>query len=947
MGKQILEKLRGDLSGYTSIPFWSWNNLLSKDELLRQIDEFEEQGIYGFIMHARTGFKTEYLSDEWFELVGEWLKQADERNLKAWVYDENGWPSGFAGGELLHDKENLAQYLVYEKKDFFDESADAVYSIQSGAAKRITPCEKTDTYHCIYIKSHGSYADILNPEVVSKFINLTYEPYYERFSDYFGKAFVGFFTDEPQYFRWNTAYSRVLPSEFKKEYGEDIFDGLIYLFVDCGDLSKQFRYKNFSLLSKLYVENFYKKIYDWCQSRNCMLTGHTIEENSLSGQMWSCAGAMPSYEYQHAPGIDWLGRTIGTPISPKQIGSVAAQLSKKQVLTETFGCSGWDTTPRELRWITENQYVNGVNTMCQHLVSYSLKGQAKGDHPPSFSRHNPWIKHSRQFNEYFLRLSCFLCNTKEAANTLVIHPIRSAYLTYQREEDAKSIRQLEDHLRELTLLLTGNHIQFHFGDETLLKKYARTEGGKIQVGDCSYDHVIVPDMQNIEEFTYSLILEFMKSGGKAAVLGNSYKFLSGKPFEFSIPSNIGIDSIAKDFEITEFDNSRPSKLMVSRRFDGESQYLYIFNSSKDSPAEFESGQGFSVLDLQSLSVKQAKNPVTLRPMESTILILDKDKPAEKAIKKESIKDITSDFEVGSLSKNLLNIDYVSVSFDGVNYGGKEFVHLANERLIKQEYKGKVWLKYEFFAKYAPENLTVLFEELEYISAAFNGVNIDILQADLDVFFKKADLSGLAKQGVNELEFCINYFQSDKVKPTLYDPEVFESEKNCLVIDTEIDSVYIIGDFFVKERNIVKPSKIEGINKLQNKGLENFAGSVVYEGTIDTGLSFDGNAALRLSGRYMTAKITCNGKERLLMLSDTCDISGILKSGKNSVEIEMVSSLRNLLGPHHWAFEAEPESVGHLSFEFRGTWTDGVSEYFTKSYNLVDFGLEKIELILQK
>ena len=78
-------------------------------------------------------------------------------------------------------------------------------------------------------------------------------------------------------------------------------------------------------------------------------------------------GIMPFYEYEHIPGMDWLGREIHTEVAPRQVFSASAQLGKKHVLTETFACAGWDVTPKELKRIAEWQYVNGVNQMCQHL----------------------------------------------------------------------------------------------------------------------------------------------------------------------------------------------------------------------------------------------------------------------------------------------------------------------------------------------------------------------------------------------------------------------------------------------------------------------------------------------------------------------------------------------------------------------------------------------------
>ena len=114
---QNLDKL--DLTDYAPIPFWSWNNRLNKDKLVAQIHEMKSVGCGGFIMHARTGLTTEYLSEEWFSMVKVCLETARELKMRAWIYDENGWPSGFVGGRLLEEEKNRAPYLVKEEKDYF------------------------------------------------------------------------------------------------------------------------------------------------------------------------------------------------------------------------------------------------------------------------------------------------------------------------------------------------------------------------------------------------------------------------------------------------------------------------------------------------------------------------------------------------------------------------------------------------------------------------------------------------------------------------------------------------------------------------------------------------------------------------------------------------------------------------------------------------------------
>ena len=114
----------------SSLPFWSWNGELKKEKLIEQIDLMKAHGYGGFFMHARSGLKTKYLSDEWFDYINACCEYAKEQGLEAWAYDENGWPSGFVGGKLLEKEEFRAQYLEYQVQNEFDAQAFCVADMQ-------------------------------------------------------------------------------------------------------------------------------------------------------------------------------------------------------------------------------------------------------------------------------------------------------------------------------------------------------------------------------------------------------------------------------------------------------------------------------------------------------------------------------------------------------------------------------------------------------------------------------------------------------------------------------------------------------------------------------------------------------------------------------------------------------------------------------------------------
>ena len=83
--------LQKDLTSYRGVPFWSWNNELDEKELIRQIEDMKTAGFGGFIMHARTGLKTDYLGEKWFSCIDSCLKKARQLHMNAWIYDENGY----------------------------------------------------------------------------------------------------------------------------------------------------------------------------------------------------------------------------------------------------------------------------------------------------------------------------------------------------------------------------------------------------------------------------------------------------------------------------------------------------------------------------------------------------------------------------------------------------------------------------------------------------------------------------------------------------------------------------------------------------------------------------------------------------------------------------------------------------------------------------------------
>jgi hypothetical protein len=227
------EKFRQVPEETSVVPFWFWNKDLRKTELKLQLVEMKSQGVLEAMIHARRGLEIEYLSEEWFDRVEFTLQESRKMGLKMWVYDEDNWPSGYAGGRVLKvnpDYRGKCLHMMKMKAEDLSthETNGHVIAVVAGRMvdQRIEPSSLRDITSSVletgswlplegdwivyvfvqrYISwkpaySEERYVDLIDPAAVKCFIDLTYEEYARRFGEYFGNTLKGFFTDEPGFY---------------------------------------------------------------------------------------------------------------------------------------------------------------------------------------------------------------------------------------------------------------------------------------------------------------------------------------------------------------------------------------------------------------------------------------------------------------------------------------------------------------------------------------------------------------------------------------------------------------------------------------------------------------------------------------------------------------------------------------------------------------------------
>ena len=923
--RDLLNNMAGNTRDYQPIPFWSWNDKLEPEELRRQIRWMNEHGIGGFFMHARGGLKTKYLSDEWMQCIKACSEEAKKLGMHAWIYDENGWPSGFCGGKLLENPEYRDRYIFYNFGPA-DEQADVTYLLEGQQLRRVTAKKAIGECLNLYIKSSASTVDILNPEVVDQFLANTHYKYKEQFVESFAQNIRGFFTDEPQYYRWGTPYTPMLETYFQEEYQEDIFDKLGLLFTEKEGY-RTFRYRYWCAMQKLMLNNFAKRIYDWCEQEGLQLTGHFIEETTMGYQLMCCGGVMPFYEYEHIPGIDWLYSITDNELPPRQVGSVARQLGKEHVLTESFAACGWNVTPAVLRRVAGFQYANGVNMICHHLMPYSERGQRKRDYPAHFTELNPWIKeHFKEFNDYFTNLGYLLSKGEEPVNVAMLHPMRSIYFDYRRDADGFDVQHLEQQLQKACRMFSCRGIAYHFLDETLMERHGFVEDNRIGCGKCSYDYLVIPEILTMSENTERLVHQFVKNGGKILLLEDAPMYLEGEPYEYSyLQSNCTLEDIVstQPFKV----NNLETELYCTYRTMDTKPFLFIQNASHNvsytQTFKFVDKHSFVALDPVSMETKKMPLTVTLHEDEALLLFPVEEKMTEAEERKE-IELRFSGAEV-TFQENYMTVDMVSYSKDGIHYSDFVLTYELFQKLLQERYEGKIWLRYPFDIQTLPEQLSIIIERSEARAYSINGHEFSFTKSwEDEKSFRIADITSFVQQGRNYYEVELEWKQSEATYYALFGENVTESLKNCIAYDSEIEAIYLCGKFGVYSDAKFESHDAETVcshgfyigevpNSISEPVMDGFP---FFRGALTMRQNFlldTSKVVLNIPGDYLTARVTVNGQIVGELLYDRrIDISQYAVEGSNQIEVEFTIGNRNFLGPFHWQ-QAEG-FVGPWDFE---------------------------------
>jgi hypothetical protein len=524
-------------------PFWVWNDEVTKEKIDRDLAEYKDKGFGGIFIHPRYGLITEYLSEEWFDLVKYSVEKGRELGLLVWLYDENSFPSGFAGGHVARDMPeswNEGTALEQHKMNVLKPEEDVEYKYmfikEGGDLVDITDQQEEYLgqegefylYRTAYFpatKFYGGmpYVDLIHPGVTEKFIEVTMTGYEEAVGEDFGGLVPGVFTDEPNIgprggeglIRWTGDLFEV----FEERWGYDLKKNLNSLVEEEGEWIK-IRHDYYETLLQMFIDCWSKPWYAYTEEKGLQWTGHYWEHGWPNPHHGGDNMAM--YAWHQVPGIDmlfntWEGRPdqFGNSRAVRELASVANQFNRVRTLSETYGASGHELRFEDMKRNGDWEYVLGVNLMNQHLSYMTIMGDRKHDFPQTFSRHSPWWVWYESQNHYYGRLSLALSSGEQVNRILVIEPTTTAWMYYNPASDNRHMNEMGERFEDFVDDLEKYQVEYDLGCENIMRDNAEAADGKIKIRHRSYDLLVLPPgLENIEGATAQLIGEYLAQGGK-------------------------------------------------------------------------------------------------------------------------------------------------------------------------------------------------------------------------------------------------------------------------------------------------------------------------------------------------------------------------------------------------------------------------------------------------
>ncbi len=542
----------------------SWpDDSTNQDALIRKI---ANQGFGGVVCNVSF---TDYLESEskWKAFVRA-VEAAKKAGFALWLYDEKGYPSGTAGGLVLKEHAEwqaqgllvadtetdggavtlaappgrlflAAAFPLQDEKIALDRSKDLASLVREGKLAWQAPAGRwrvmlitesrlfEGTHASLSLSEHIPYPNLLQPEPIARFLELTHQRYAEHLGAGLGHFFVSTFTDEPSLMSLFLRpmpyrvlpWSPELPAAFKRAHGYDLAPLVPALIADAGSRGAKARYDFWQTVAEAVSENYFGQIQRWCGAHQVLSGGHLLMEENLVNQVPLYGDFFRCLRKLDGPGIDCLTSLPDqVPWFIARLAGSAADLENKTVtMCETSDHSQRyrppgdqrpvrKVTPAEIRGTCNRLFVNGIDTITSY---YSFDGLSDDE--------------LRGLNAWVGRCSAALKGGHQVADLAVLYPTESVWPRFtparHYANDSAAAAQIESTFHDTSDSLFAAGRDFTYVDSRALAE-AKVENSTLAHGKLRWRAVILPGADTLPRQAWDNLSRFVQAGGVLVSLGS-------------------------------------------------------------------------------------------------------------------------------------------------------------------------------------------------------------------------------------------------------------------------------------------------------------------------------------------------------------------------------------------------------------------------------------------
>jgi hypothetical protein len=484
---------------------------------------FKDLGLGGIVCNV--SFDRYLQSEDHWNTLTQAVKSCSQLGLRVWIYDEDGYPSGSAGGLVLKENpDHEALSLTYDPNRPEPFALRPAYehthaSNNYGAARR--------------------YPNLIDEEAIKSFVDITHQAYRDRLSEYFGNTIEAFFTDEPSLIAVNIGalpdsvrksvrvvdpldetlaplasvpWVPDLPQLYQQRYGEDIIASRRSLFQGNKEQDRKVRRQFWALISDLVAQRYFGRLQERAVEYNVASSGHALWEEMPLHHVPLYGNALKSLLRMDIPGLDMLS---SDPQAVIYTGWMTAILPASAALF-----NGGRKVMTEVSDFSQIMG-NGKAVSLEHMQATAAWQAALG--VTEFTLYYDYNKRSaedyKNYCVYVGRLNAVLRDAQPTCHILLYYPIYDLWSEYLPipgkltvESQSDRAQMLVSSFMELGQQMVRRQVTFALADHELLSR-ADVRGSQLNVRGHRFGALVTPAGAMLPETAMEKIEQFRSNGG--------------------------------------------------------------------------------------------------------------------------------------------------------------------------------------------------------------------------------------------------------------------------------------------------------------------------------------------------------------------------------------------------------------------------------------------------